>query len=89
MPLAQSDAVRQSLLTRHGGQLPPQSALVSFPFRVRSKQVGTLQSPKAQLFEMQFESLMHRLPSAHFVHPPPQSTSDSLPFFMWSRQLPA
>src|SRR5689334_7414351 len=67
--------------------LPPQSMSVSFPFLMKSEQVGPVQVPWKQFTLWQSLLRWHLKPSAHRGHKdPPQSTSVSSWFRTMSEQ---
>jgi hypothetical protein len=69
----------------HFGQLPPpQSVAVSAPLVTPSVQVAALQAPEAHTLLAQSAPAPHAFPTTQGLHEPPQSTSDSVPFFVLS-----
>jgi hypothetical protein len=88
LPLVQSESTVQGSPSPHRGQaLPPQSMPVSFPFFTPSVHVGTAHALELHTPLAQSVASSHRLPVAQGVHVPPQSTSLSRPFIVWSVQL--
>jgi hypothetical protein len=84
-PLVQSVFATHPRPSMHVGQPPPpQSFAVSVPFGTPSVQVGALQTPLPHTLLPQSAPALQALPAAQGVQEPPQSTSDSVPFLVWS-----
>jgi hypothetical protein len=80
--LWQSEFAEQERPLAQSLQEPPQSTSVSFPLRIPSVQLGARQVPLRQLPLAQSLFTVHVRFTAHGEQdPPPQSTSDSEPFF--------
>jgi hypothetical protein len=73
--------------TGQGMQLPPQSTPVSLPFMMPSKQLGAAQAFPTQFPDRQSAATAHISPFPQAGHPPPQSTSVSVPSFTLSVQV--
>jgi hypothetical protein len=92
-PLWQSTAPPHVLPVPHLEQeAPPQSMSLSLPFLTLSEHVGVAHVPLVHTPLWQSPALPQSLPLAHFLvgkQPPPQSTSDSVPFLTRSEQVGA
>jgi hypothetical protein len=88
MPDVQSEPARHARLGTHAGQTPPQSTSVSLPSLVPLLQLGRPQKPLEQAPLAQSAARLQCLPTAQRVHvvTPPQSVSDSPPFWTLSEQ---
>jgi hypothetical protein len=93
MTLWQSLAIRHGLPGPQATQVPPpQSIVVSFPFHTPSVHVGATHLPLAHLLlrQSQSDATPHVRPTGQRAQlPPPQSTSDSVPFLTPSLHVAA